>query len=103
MDHERPVAEVDPRGGRWVYEKGASKDAGTAGSSLKGRISEGLFYRLGGHTGDSNSTKPAATAVRRTGYTSWQWEAPASYRSGDGFCGLLAAGQHARLHGASSS
>jgi hypothetical protein len=39
MDHERPVAEVDPRGGRWVYEKGASKDAGTAGSSLKGRIS----------------------------------------------------------------
>ena len=56
---------------------------------------EGLFYRLGGHTGDSNSTKPAATAVRRTGYTSWQWEAPAYYRSGDGFCGLLAAGQHA--------
>jgi len=39
MDHERPVAEVDPRGGRWVCEKGASKDAGTAGSSLKGRIS----------------------------------------------------------------
>jgi hypothetical protein len=56
---------------------------------------EGLFYRLGGHTGDSNSTKSAATAVRPTGYTSWQWEAPASYRSGDGFCGLLAAGQHA--------
>ncbi|KAK8932423.1 hypothetical protein VCV18_000959 [Metarhizium anisopliae] len=62
MDHERPVAEVDPRGGRWVYEKGASKDAGTAGSSLKGRIS-GWEVTLGIQTPRNRRLRPCGVLV----------------------------------------